>query len=86
MSEQEPHASTTTSTTSPETPKSKKDFLLQFFTHGHLPPNLAEISALYTELAKKLDEVLPMNPERTVAFRKLLESKDCAVRCVKAAE
>jgi hypothetical protein len=37
-------------------------------------------SELFAELAHKLEAALPKNPEATVAFRKLLEAKDCAVR------
>ncbi len=55
--------------------------LLQFFSYDHLPAHLQEISKPFAELATKLDE-LPPNPETTTAFRKLLESKDCAVRAV----
>jgi hypothetical protein len=31
-------------------------------------------------MAHKVVALLPRNPERTVALRKLLEAKDCAVR------
>lgn len=54
--------------------------LLQFFTYAHLPEHLQEISKPFGELANKLEEILPSNPEKTTAFRKLLEAKDCAVR------
>jgi hypothetical protein len=54
--------------------------ILQFFVSGHLPPHLAEISRPFAELAQKLVQELPRNPERTVALRKLLEAKDAAVR------
>jgi hypothetical protein len=54
--------------------------ILQFFVYDHLPPHLQEISKPYSEMANKLVETLPRNPERTVALRKLLESKDAAVR------
>lgn len=54
--------------------------LLQFFTYQHLPANLAEISKPFGELAKRIVDTLPRNPERTTALRKLLEAKDCAVR------
>jgi hypothetical protein len=56
------------------------EFILQFFVYDHLPPHLQEISKPYGEMANKLIETLPRNPERTVALRKLLESKDAAVR------
>ncbi len=58
----------------------EKDYLLQFFKYDHLPAKLQEISAPFGDLAVKLVEVLPKNPERTTALRKLLEAKDCAVR------
>lgn len=54
--------------------------LLQFFTWAHLPEKLQAFSKPFGELAHKLCDVLPRNPERTVMLRKLLESKDCAVR------
>ncbi len=56
--------------------------LLQFFQYGHLPEKLQEISKPFCELAVNLTLVLQKNPERTVALRKLLESKDCAVRAL----
>lgn len=56
--------------------------LLQFFEYEHLPPHLQEVSKPFCELAKVVDANLPSNPEKTVALRKLLESKDCAVRAV----
>lgn len=56
------------------------DRLLQFFSYEHLPPRLREVSANFHNLAVWMDQELPATPERTVAFRKLLEAKDCAVR------
>jgi hypothetical protein len=56
--------------------------LRQFFEYQHLNPPLQEVSKLFHELAQILDENLPNNPEKTVALRKLLESKDCAVRAM----
>jgi hypothetical protein len=56
------------------------DALLQFFAYDHLPPHLQPISRAFGELAQEVAETLPRNPERTVALRKLLEAKDCAVR------
>ncbi|CDZ67646.1 Hypothetical protein NGAL_HAMBI2605_59270 [Neorhizobium galegae bv. orientalis] len=56
--------------------------LLQFFEYAHLPPHLQAVSAPFSELAKKIDAELPRNAEQTVALRKLLEAKDCAVRAV----
>ena len=59
-----------------------KNRMLQFFAYKHLPPHLQVASAPFGELAEMLDATLPDNPEKTVALRKLLEAKDCAVRAV----
>lgn len=59
-----------------------KDRMLQFFTHAHLPAHLAEVSKPFCDLAEKMVETLPSNPERTAGLRKLLEAKDCAVRAL----
>lgn len=56
--------------------------LLQFFAYEHLPPHLQAVSKPFGNLATMIVTTLPRNPERTVALRKLLESKDCAVRAV----
>ncbi len=56
--------------------------LLQFFTFAHLPGHLQEVSKPFCDLAAHLSETLPDNPEKTVALRKLLEAKDCAVRAI----
>lgn len=65
------------------------DYLLQFFEYAHLPPNLQAVSKPFCDLAKALcdgsinpENPVPSNPERTMALRKLLEAKDCAVRAV----
>lgn len=59
-----------------------KDRMLQFFQYSHLPPHLQEVSKPFGDLADKIAETVPSNPERTVALRKLLEAKDCAVRAI----
>jgi len=56
--------------------------LMQFFKYEHLPDHLAVVSCKFYELAQSVAALLPRNPERTVALRKLLEAKDCAVRAV----
>ena len=56
------------------------DRMLQFFSYEHLPSHLRSISKPFGELAQQIVDTLPMNPERTMALRKLLEAKDCAVR------
>lgn len=60
----------------------EKEYLLQFFGYAHLPAHLQAVSKPFGELAEKICQDLPRNPERTVALRKLLESKDCAVRAL----
>jgi hypothetical protein len=54
--------------------------LLQFFDCSHLPVHLQTIAGPFQDLANTIVNNLPANPERTVALRKLLESKDSAVR------
>lgn len=54
--------------------------MLQFFTYEHLPQELQEVSARFSQVAHYIATTLPRNPERSVALRKLLEAKDCAVR------
>lgn len=56
------------------------EYLLQFFKYDHLPANLQAISKPFGDLAQQIVDTLPQNQERTVALRKLLEAKDCAVR------
>lgn len=58
------------------------DPMLQFFSFAHLPVHLAGVSKSFHDLAVSIVDDLPRNPERTVALRKLLEAKDCAVRAV----
>ena len=56
--------------------------MLMFFMFEHLPETLRPTSRLFGILAVELVERLPRNAERTVALRKLLEAKDCAVRAI----
>lgn len=58
------------------------EHILQFFEYGHLPPHMQEVSKPFCDLANELVHRLPRNPERTAALRKLLESKDAAVRAL----
>ena len=60
------------------------DHIEQFFAWSHLPPHLQAVSQPFGELAERIVQVVPRNPERTVALRKLLEAKDAAVRAVVA--
>lgn len=55
--------------------------LLGYFDYRHLThTQLRVVSAKFHNLAMDLVAVLPDGPELTVALRKLLESKDAAVR------
>ena len=68
--------------------------ILRFFAYEHLPPALRLVSKPFHDLAHAIvkgDNVpeagsctfggpLPRSAERSVALRKLLESKDAAVR------
>lgn len=58
----------------------QREPVLQFFDFQHLKPELQEHSKMFWALAHHLCNKLPENSERTVALRKLLEAKDCAVR------
>lgn len=60
------------------------EHIIQFFEYGHLPEKLRAVSAPFGDLAAKIVETIPRNPERTVALRKLLEAKDAAVRAALA--
>ena len=57
-----------------------QDPIMQFFKWEHLPLHLQEVSRPFGEMAEQICLTLPRNAERTVALRKLLESKDAAVR------
>lgn len=55
--------------------------ILRYFSVIHLKPGpLRQTSALFAELAVTIDDALPDSAEKSVALRKLLESKDAAVR------
>jgi hypothetical protein len=53
--------------------------IMKFFGYSHLPEPLQDVSRPFLGVAKVIMS-LPRNAERTTALRKLLESKDCAVR------
>lgn len=54
--------------------------MIEYFSFYHLLPDLFKVSAKFAILAIDIVTILPKNAERTAALRKLLESKDCAVR------
>lgn len=55
-------------------------YLLRYFAYEHLRSDLADLSMRFHDMAHFLVDTLPEGPETTVALRKLLEAKDCAVR------
>jgi len=58
------------------------DPILQFFHFAHLPPALRPMSQCFCGMAQFVVSSAPRNAERTMALRKLLEAKDCAVRAM----
>lgn len=54
--------------------------ILQFFSYGHLPLKLRNISQPFSDLAHTMARILPPNAETSTMLRKILEAKDCAVR------
>ncbi len=54
---------------------------IKYFEYSHLPAHLQEVSKPIGELAHKLEIELPDGPEKSAGMRKLLEAKDCFVRC-----
>ncbi|QQC93812.1 hypothetical protein I8755_16430 [Streptomyces alfalfae] len=53
---------------------------MRYFQFAHLPAELQAVATLFSKLAYDLYTTLPAGPELSVALRKLLESKDAAVR------
>lgn len=54
--------------------------MLRYFEYSHLPVPLQDVSKPYKCTAWGLADALPDSAELSVALRKLLESKDAAVR------
>lgn len=57
-----------------------EDRMLKWFAYTHLPMHLQIVSAWFHDVASVMCQEISPGPERTVALRKLLESKDAAVR------
>lgn len=58
-----------------------KSPILRYFTFDHLPAGpLRDTSQGFANFAQQLDQLIPHGPEKSTALRKLLESKDAAVR------
>jgi len=54
--------------------------IMRYFEFSHLSENLQIVAREYYGFAHALEQNLPTGPEKSVALRKLLESKDAAVR------
>ena len=54
--------------------------MMKWFEYEHLPEHLKVVSIKFYEVACSICALVEPGPERTVALRKLLESKDAAVR------
>lgn len=54
--------------------------ILRYFDFEHLPVVLQKVSEPFHALAHNIERTLPNGAEKSVALRKLLESKDAAVR------
>lgn len=57
-----------------------EEVIQKFFVYNHLPERLQTVSKPFAELAQHIIDCAGPSAERTVALRKLLESKDAAVR------
>jgi hypothetical protein len=58
----------------------EEERMMKWFEFGHLPKHLQSVSAGFWDLACSICAIVEPGPERTVALRKLLESKDAAIR------
>ena len=57
------------------------NYILRYFEYSHLTKSeLKNVSKQFKLFAETLVMVLPNGPEKSVALRKLLESKEAAVR------
>lgn len=58
----------------------EQEIMMKWFEFKHLPEHLQTVSVQFYELACSLCVLIDSGTERTIALRKLLESKDAAVR------
>lgn len=59
---------------------SSEERMMKWFAYEHLPDHLRNVSLPFCDLAKWITDNIDPGPERTVALRFLLQSKDAAVR------
>ena len=58
----------------------KQSTIVQFFAYEEVDEHLQEVAKEFYFMAEYLDRILPTSAEKSVTLRKLLESKDSAVR------
>jgi hypothetical protein len=58
--------------------------LLKFFEYKGLPKQQQFMGILYQKLALEIIEHVPDSPEKTLALRKLIQSRDEALRAIPA--
>ena len=58
------------------------DMILHYFDYADLPMNQKEVGKAYYQFAHHLSGQISGSAEKTVALRKLLESRDCALRAI----
>jgi len=59
----------------------RADEISNFFAYEHLPPHLQNVSQPFHDLAVMITKAVDPSSERTLALRKLWESKNYAVWC-----
>lgn len=61
----------------------EEDPILRFLEpNPNLPPNLQSMAAVFSNVALEVLQNCPRSVERTAAFRKVLEAKDCTIRAM----
>lgn len=58
----------------------KQSTIIQFFAYEGIDAHLHELASEFYYMAEYLDRILPTSAEKSVTLRKLLESKDSAIR------
>jgi len=60
--------------------ESAPDRMMKWFDIEHLSGKPRDTSAMFADLAYRIEAVIAPGPERTVSLRCLLQAKDAAVR------
>lgn len=55
--------------------------IMKYFSFDHLPPHLQDVSRNFFNLANYVEKTMPNCSQKNLALQKILEAKDCAVRC-----